>query len=156
MHILIQVAGSCLLNLHEPDHAYPQMLKMHDPATLIPIMPPVKPPLTIHLFTTYPPFTISHSITPYTSPTMPITLREVSPSPSFAFAPSSPTSQHGGSSTNPIEFILEKDQCMYGAHPLETERGKGLLKCRKCGKVVAESAAGEHVRMWSFIWLVSE
>jgi hypothetical protein len=36
---------------------------------------------------------------------------------------------------------------MFGAHPLETERGKGLLKCRKCAKVVAEASAGEHVRM---------
>lgn len=91
---------------------------------------------------------------------MAIKLRQASPLAAFAFAPTSPTSQHGTSSsktpatatstttaTNPIEFILEKDQQIFGAYPLETERGKGLLKCQKCAKVVTEAAAGEHVRM---------
>jgi SAGA-associated factor 73 len=88
---------------------------------------------------------------------MSIKLRLASPPQPFSFAPTSPPSQHGASSsktpttgagnaTNPIEFILEKDQSMFGAYPLETERGKGLLKCRKCAKIVAEAAAGEHVR----------
>jgi len=93
----------------------------------------------------------------YIPPTMSIKLRPASPPQPFSFAPTSPPSQHGASSsktpttgagnaTNPIEFILEKDQSMFGAYPLETERGKGLLKCRKCAKIVAEAAAGEHVR----------
>lgn len=101
---------------------------------------------------------------------MAVKLREVSPVPTFTFNPPSPvdltpaptqapastsTSDLGSGSTpapvpapptNPSEFILAKDQTLFGAHPLETERGKGLLKCVKCGKVVTEAVASEHKR----------
>lgn len=82
--------------------------------------------------------------------TMPLKLREVSPLPPFTFAPPTPTSPSASVATppanNPTEFILAKDQSLFGAHPLQTERGKGLLRCNKCGKVVTEAAASEHKR----------
>lgn len=84
---------------------------------------------------------------------MVIKLKEVSPLPTFTFNPPSPTdpaatstSEVSAAPTNPTEFILAKDQTLFGAHPLQTERGKGLLKCVKCGKVVTEAVASEHKR----------
>lgn len=81
---------------------------------------------------------------------MVIKLREVSPLPPFTFDQPSPPAISSNPKApppiNPSEFILGKDQTLFGAHPLETERGKGLLKCNKCGKVITEAVASEHKR----------
>lgn len=97
-------------------------------------------------------------------------VREGSPLAPFTFASPSPTptppppSAVAGETapaaapppTNPTEFILGKDQVLFGARPLATERGKGLLSCTKCNKIVTEAAAAEHKRMSPVLAVSSE
>ena len=83
---------------------------------------------------------------------MPLVLREASPLPPFTFAQSTSPRQNSRSpapanGTNPAEYILEKDQHLFGARLLVTEPGKALLKCNKCSKIVTEAAGAEHTRM---------
>ena len=82
---------------------------------------------------------------------MPLSLRGASPVSTFSIAQSSAGSRHGasppvGQGTNPAEYILEKDQNLFGAQLLVMEPGKALLKCIKCSKVVSEAAGAEHIR----------
>jgi hypothetical protein len=82
---------------------------------------------------------------------MPLSLREASPVPSFSIAQASPGNRNGasptvGRGTNPAEYILEKDQNLFGAQLLVMEPGKALLRCTKCSKVVSEAAGAEHIR----------
>ena len=82
---------------------------------------------------------------------MPLVLREASPLPPFTFAQSTSPRQNSRSpapanGTNPAEYILEKDQHLFGARLLVTEPGKALLRCIKCSKVVSEAAGAEHIR----------
>jgi hypothetical protein len=82
---------------------------------------------------------------------MRLSLREASPVPTFSIAQSSSGSRNGasppvGQGTNPAEYILEKDQNLFGAQLLVMEPGKALLRCTKCSKVVSEAAGAEHIR----------
>jgi hypothetical protein len=83
---------------------------------------------------------------------MRLALRKASPAPSFSIAQSSAAGRNGQSppaaqATNPAEYILEKDQNLFGAQLLVMEPGKALLRCSKCSKVVSEAAGAEHIRM---------
>ncbi|WWC91925.1 uncharacterized protein L201_006877 [Kwoniella dendrophila CBS 6074] len=53
----------------------------------------------------------------------------------------------------PASFIPEKDMYMFGTFPLkgEGEMGKGIIKCKKCGKNHMEWSAGEHKRICNHI-----
>jgi len=82
---------------------------------------------------------------------MPLAVREASSAPTFSIAQSSSTNSNGHSSssasgTNPTEYILDKDQNLFGAQLLVMEPGKALLRCLKCSKVVSEAAGAEHIR----------
>jgi len=82
---------------------------------------------------------------------MPLSLREASPVPTFSIAQCSTAGRNGasppvGQGTNPAEYILEKDQNLFGAQLLVMEPGKALLRCTKCSKVVSEAAGAEHIR----------
>jgi hypothetical protein len=82
---------------------------------------------------------------------MPLVLRETSPLPPFTFAQPTSPPQNGHSppskGTNPTEYILGKEQNLFGAQLLVVEPGKALLKCNKCSKIVTEAAGAEHTRM---------
>jgi hypothetical protein len=82
---------------------------------------------------------------------MRLSLREASPVPTFSIAQSTSAGRNGasppvGQGTNPAEYILEKDQNLFGAQLLVMEPGKALLRCTKCSKVVSEAAGAEHIR----------
>jgi len=87
--------------------------------------------------------------------TMPLQLkpRLTSPLPEFTFAPPSPTSSDASPSSPPrppADLLPERDMHMFGTYPLkgEGEMGRGLVRCKRCGKVVLEWASMEHKREW--------
>ncbi|OCF34242.1 hypothetical protein I316_04195 [Kwoniella heveanensis BCC8398] len=53
----------------------------------------------------------------------------------------------------PAAFIPEKDMYMFGTYPLlgAGEIGTGRVRCRRCGKVTLEWAAGEHRRICNHV-----
>ncbi|WVF67293.1 hypothetical protein IAT40_002044 [Kwoniella sp. CBS 6097] len=59
----------------------------------------------------------------------------------------------GGPPRPPAAFIPEKDMYMFGTYPLlgAGEIGTGRVKCRRCGKVTLEWAAGEHRRICNHV-----
>jgi len=94
---------------------------------------------------------------------MPLHLRPnpTSPLPPFTFAPPSPPPASPSQNDPtidveprkylplpPADFIPERDMHMFGTYPLkgEAEAGRGLVRCRRCGKVVMEWALGAHRR----------
>ncbi|WVQ94892.1 hypothetical protein IAU59_001978 [Kwoniella sp. CBS 9459] len=105
------------------------------------------------------------------SPLPPFTFSLPSP-PSDVLAPSGPSASNnnndsatGSNSASasastsgppprpPAAFIPEKDMYMFGTYPLlgAGEIGTGRVKCRRCGKVTLEWAAGEHRRICNHV-----
>ena len=95
------------------------------------------------------------SVTPssaYHPHSMPLRVKSAEPLPPFTFSPGPPSPRPLDNDPPPprppADFIPERDMNMFGAMPLagQSELGRGLVKCGRCGKPSMEWAAAEHKR----------
>ncbi|KAK4685692.1 hypothetical protein P7C73_g4450, partial [Tremellales sp. Uapishka_1] len=89
---------------------------------------------------------------------MTLKLKDVSSPPSAPFTFSTASSPAEATSSTspprpPADFLPERDMHMFGSNTLSggDEKGRGLVRCKRCNKTVMEWAAGEHRRLCNHV-----